>query len=83
MIQHIHHHCVLVLSGTIEREPFFGGGGECLWEGTKTTDIGDRSSAKVNKQIVSGPLPLNCPKFTIQSEAVALWIWRLAGGELG
>lgn len=23
MVQHIHHHCVLVLSGTIEREPFF------------------------------------------------------------
>lgn len=33
MVQHIHHHCVLVLSGKIEREPFFFW--ECLWEGTK------------------------------------------------
>lgn len=79
--------------GTINHTPFFF---FPLAEQTKTTDgvegllgviwgwkLG--RVAKVNKQIVGGPLPPNCPKPSIQSEAVALWIRsraELTGGEL-
>lgn len=66
-----------------------------LEEQTKTTDRAEGLGviwgsklgrvAKVNKQIVGGPLSPNCAKSSVQSEAVTLWIWRPAGGrrELG